>query len=79
MSEQHKNKKYIYKQKAADLKGRRCCCDACDKMCIFVSFVCVPLGYVHINLHSQPKDVELGVTRFNLRVCVTFWLYLKSV
>ena len=71
MSEQHKNKKYIYKQKAADLKGRRCCCDACDKMCIFVSFVCVPLGYVHINRHCQPKDVEFGVARFIFRVCVT--------
>ena len=41
------------------------------KKCIFVSFVCVPLGYVHINRHCQSKDVEFGVTRFNLRVCVT--------
>ena len=79
MSEQHKNKKYIYKQKAADLKGRHCSFDVCDKTSISVSFVCVPLGYVHINWHCHPKDAEFGVTRFNLRVCVTFWLYLKSV
>ena len=57
--------------KAVDLKGRHCGCNVCYEMCIFVSFVCGPLGYVHINRHCQPKDVEFGVTRFIFRVCVT--------